>query len=206
MNEITTCPVLKKAGSPCDCILNEDGKYTHFIGCKSHGFHLRPHNCMEDTLYATFQDVLRHRIIATDPFKCLNDDKRPRAIGNLRTSIPCTLGEYYGRSDTFKQGNQADGITIYNGYLEPGIFPLITNTRPPDLNQPNSNGYQNRARAFNTFTKYCRQNKLKVEFWDVHFSQRSFNYLKRNEESKVNKYTDAWDAFNARSDEETAQP
>ena len=107
---------------------------------------------------------------------------------------------------TFKQGNQAGGITIYNGHLEPGIFPLITNTRPPNLNQPNFNSYQNRVRAFNTFTRYCRENKLKVEFWDVHFSQRSFNHLKRNEESKVNKYTDAWDAFNARSDEETAQP
>jgi len=34
MNEITTCPVLKKDGSPCDCILNQDGKYhmnTHIL-------------------------------------------------------------------------------------------------------------------------------------------------------------------------------
>jgi hypothetical protein len=118
MNEIASCPVLKKDGSPCGCRLNQDGEYTHFIGCKSHGFHLRPHNCMEDTLLATFQDALRRRIIGTDAFTCLNDDKRPRVVGNLRTSIPCTLGEYDEQSNTFKQGNQADGLTIYNGHLE----------------------------------------------------------------------------------------
>lgn len=28
----------------------------------------------------------------------------------------------------------------------------------------------------------------------------------RNEKNKVNKYTDAWNAFNARNDEDTAQP
>ena len=139
------------------------------------------------------------RIIATDAFTCLNDEKRPRAIGNLRTSIPCTLGEYDERSDTFKQGNQADGITKYNGHLEPGIFPLITNTRPPNLNQPNHNSYPNRVRAFNSFTRYCRANELKVEFWDVHFSQRSFKHLMRNEMNKAKKYTDAWEAFNARN-------
>ncbi len=68
MNKIASCPVLKRDGSPCGCRLNQDGEFTHFIGCKSHGFHLRPHNCMEDTLLATFQDALRRRIIGTDAF------------------------------------------------------------------------------------------------------------------------------------------
>ena len=176
-----------------------------YIGCKSHGFHLRPHNCMEDTLLATFQDALRRRIIGTDAFTCLNDDKRPRTTGNLRTSIPCTLGEYDDESNTFKQGNQADGLTIYNGHLEPDLFPLITNTRPPNLNQPSYNSYPNRVRAFNTFTRYCRENELKVEFWDVHFCQRSFKQLMRNETNKMKKYTDAWEMFMARNDEDTAQ-
>ena len=150
MNEISSCPVLKKIGSPCGCILNQQGEFTHFIGCKSHGFHLRPHNCMEDTLLATFQDALRRRINGTDAFTCLNDDKRPRAVGNLRTSIPCTLGEYDEQSNTFKQGNQADGSTIYNGHLEPDVFPLVTSTRPSNLNQPSYNSYPNRVRAFKT--------------------------------------------------------
>ena len=60
-----------------------------------------------------------------DAFTCINDDKRPRVVGNLRTFIPCTLGEYNGQSNTFKQGNQADGLTIYNGHLEPDMFPLV---------------------------------------------------------------------------------
>ena len=204
MNEIASCPVLKRDGSPCGCRL-QDGDYTHFIGCKSHGLHLRPHNCMEDTLLATFQDALRSRIIGTDAFTCINDDKRPRVVGNLRTSIPCTLGEYNEQSNTFKQGNQADGLTIYNGHLEPDMFPLVTSTRPPNPNQPSDNSYPNRVRAFNTFTEYCRDNELKVEFWDVHFSQRSFNQLMRNETNKKKKYRDAWETFIARNDEETAQ-
>ena len=55
------------------------------------------------------------------------------------------------------------------------------------------------------FTKYCRDNELKVEFWDVHFCQRSFKQLMRNETNKVKKYTDAWETFIARNDQDTAQ-
>ena len=55
------------------------------------------------------------------------------------------------------------------------------------------------------FARYCRDNELKVEFWDVHFSQRSLKHLMRNEMNKAQKYTDAWEAFNARNGDETAQ-
>jgi hypothetical protein len=85
------------------------------------------------------------------------------------------------------------------------MFPLVTSTRPPNPNQPSDNSYPNRVRAFNKFTKYCRDNELKVEFWDVHFCQRSFNQLMRNETNKTKKYKDAWEPFIARNDEETAQ-
>ena len=108
MNNLASCPVLKKEGTPCGCHLEDD--HTHFIGCKSHGFHLRPHYRMEDTPYATFQDALRDRINETNAFTCLNHVKRPRTIGNLCTSIPCTVGKCDKESDTFEQGNQADGM------------------------------------------------------------------------------------------------
>jgi hypothetical protein len=66
--------------------------YVHFIGCKSRGLHFYPHNCMEDTLYACYKDALRTRIIRGQAFACLNEDKRPRAIGNLVTSTPVHMG------------------------------------------------------------------------------------------------------------------
>lgn len=45
------------------------------------------------------------------------------------------MGEYDKEFDTFEQGNQADGLTVYNGYLEPDTFPIITNARHPNLSQ-----------------------------------------------------------------------
>ena len=51
----------------------------------------------------------------------------------------------------------------------------------------------------------CYKNELKVEFWDVHFCQRSFNQLMRNETNKKKKYKDARETFIARNDEDTAQ-
>jgi len=60
MDDLALCPCLKKNGEPCSRPLNG---YVHFIGCKSHGLHFYPHNRMEDTLYACYQDALRTRII-----------------------------------------------------------------------------------------------------------------------------------------------
>jgi hypothetical protein len=39
----------------------------------------------------------------------------------------------------------------------------------------------NRLRAFHTFLEYCPQYEPKVEFWDVHFSQGSYEQLQTNE-------------------------
>jgi hypothetical protein len=93
MGDLALCPCLKKNGEPCSRPLNG---YVHFIGCRSHGLHFYPHNRMEDTLYACYKDSLRTRIIRGQAFTCLNEDKRPRAIGNLVTSIPRTPGPYTG--------------------------------------------------------------------------------------------------------------
>ena len=46
------------------------------------------------TLYACYQDALRTRIIRGQAFTCLNEDKRPREIGNLVTSTPRTPVPY----------------------------------------------------------------------------------------------------------------
>ncbi len=91
MDDLALCPCLKRNGEPCSRPLNG---YVHFIGCKSHGLHFYPHNRMEDTLHACYKDALRTRIIRGQAFACLNEDKRPRATGNLVTSIPRTLGRY----------------------------------------------------------------------------------------------------------------
>ena len=89
MDDQALCPCLKRNGEPCSRPLNG---YVHFIGCKSRGLHFYPHNCMEDTLYACYKDALRTRIIRGQAFACLNEDKRPRAIGNLVTSTPVHMG------------------------------------------------------------------------------------------------------------------
>ena len=47
--------------------------------------------------------------------------------------------------------------------------------------------------------------ELKVEFWDVHFSQCSYKQLQANEKNKATKYSDAFRTFINREDEEFAQ-
>ena len=71
---------------------------------------------------------------------------------------------------SFGEGCQPNGITVYGGHLDREIFPTVTRGRVPNPNQ-NWNSIANRLRAFHTFLEYCRQYELKVEFWDVHFSQ-----------------------------------
>jgi hypothetical protein len=113
----------KRNGEPCSRPLVG---YVHLIGCKSHCLHVNPHNRIEDTLYACYQDALCTSIIQGQAFTCLNDDKRPRAIGNLCTLIPCTIGQYCDEHDEFDEGNQADVLTIYNGHLPNDLFPINT--------------------------------------------------------------------------------
>ena len=88
MNDLALCPCLKRDGSRCNSNL-ADNNFTHSIGYKSHGFHIKHHNVLEDTILGCCIDGLRSRIIRGQAGAYLNDDKRPRARGNLRVSIPC---------------------------------------------------------------------------------------------------------------------
>ena len=110
--------------------------------------------------------------------------------------------DLYDRS--FGEGYQPDGITVYGGHLDRELFPTVTRGRVPNPNQ-NWNIIANRLRAFHTFLEYCRQYELKVEFWDVHFSQGSYKQLQRNEKNKAKKYSDAFRTFIHREDDEFAQ-
>ena len=47
--------------------------------------------------------------------------------------------------------------------------------------------------------------ELKVEFWDLHFSQGSYKQLQRNEKTKAKQYSDAFRKFVRREDDECAQ-
>jgi hypothetical protein len=145
MDDLAICRCLKRNGEPCRHPLNE---YIHFIGCKSHGLHFYPHNHMKDTLHACCKDAPRARIIRGQAFACLNEDKRPRAIGNLDTSIPCTLGRYNDEHAKFDGGNQADGHTIYGGHLPRDLFPINNSAQGPDPNQTNPNSLMKRKEAF----------------------------------------------------------
>jgi hypothetical protein len=104
---------------------------------------------------------------------------------------------------SFGEGCQPDGITVYGGRLDREIFSTVTRGRVPNPSQ-NWNSLANRLRAFHTFLEYCRQYELKVEFWDVHFSQGSYKQLQRNEKNKAKKYSDAIRTFIDREDDEFA--
>ena len=55
---------------------------------------------------------------------------------------------------------------------------FVTYGRVPNPDQNwNSIDSESVAGAFHTFLGYCRQYELKVEFWDVHFSQGSYKQL-----------------------------
>jgi len=89
------------------------------------------------------------------------------------------------------EGCQPDGITVYRGRVDRGMFPIVTRGRVTNPNQ-NLNSLANRMQAFNTFLEYCCEFELKVEFWDVHFSQGSIKQLRTNEKNKSKKYSDAF--------------
>jgi hypothetical protein len=57
---------------------------------------------------------------------------------------------------SFGEGCQPDGITVYDGRLDREIFPTVTHGRVTNPNQ-NWNSIANRLRAFHTFLEYCRQ-------------------------------------------------
>ena len=103
MNELALCPCIKRNGSLCNSNL-ADNNFTHFIGCKSHGFHLKHHNVLEDSILGCCIDGLRSRIIRGQAGAYLNDDKRPRAKGNLRVNIPCTLDNLTRNTPSLPQG------------------------------------------------------------------------------------------------------
>ena len=192
MDDLALCPCLKRNGEPCSRPLNG---YVHFIGCKSHGLHFYPHNRMEDTLHACYKDALRTRIIRGQAFACLNEDKRPRATGNLVTSIPRTLGRYNDEHAKFDEGNQADGLTIYGGHLPRDLFPINNSAQGPNPNQPSPNSLEKRKEAFHALLNICDERDLHAEHWDVHFCQGSYSQLLTNERAKGQKYAKAWNEF-----------
>ena len=79
-------------------------------------------------------DGLRLRIIRGQAGAYLNDDKRPRARGNLRVNIPCTRGQFNEEHYFFAPGNQADGFILYNGHLDETLFQVIRNRLGPNTN------------------------------------------------------------------------
>ena len=129
---------------------------------------------MEDTLHACYKDALRTRIIRGQAFACLNEDKRPRATGNLVTSIPRTLERYNDEHAKFDEGNQADGLTIYGGHLPRDLFPINNSAQGPNPNQPNPNSLEKRKDAFHALLNICNERDLHAEHWDVHFCQGTY--------------------------------
>ena len=101
------------------------------------------------------------------------------------------------------EGCQPDGITVYGGRFDRDIFPIVTRGRVKPPNE-NWNSLANHVQAFHTFLDYRRRYELKVEFWDVHFSQGSFKRLHTNEKNKSKKYSDAFRTFIQREDDEFA--
>jgi hypothetical protein len=149
---------------------------------------------MEDTLYVRYKDALRTMIIRGQTFACLNDDKRPRAIGNLVTSIPRTLGQYNDEHAKFGEGNQADGLTIYGGHLPRGLIPINNSAQGPNPNL-NPNSLEERKNAFHALLNIWSERDLHAEHWDVHFCQGKYTQLQTNERTKGLKYIQAWNDF-----------
>ena len=133
----------------------------------------------------------------------MNDDKRPRARGNLRVSIPCTPGQLNEEHSFFAPGNQADGFILYNGHLDETLFQVIRNRLGPNPNH-NPNTLQNRKEAFYHLLDFCLDRNLKLEHWDVHFCQGSSKQLKTNERTKAQTYANAWEDFCQQEENESA--
>ena len=129
MNEPTLCPSIKRDGSPYNGHL---GYFTHLIGCKSH-------SALEDSIFGCSMDALRTLIILRQAGAYLNEDKRSRAVGNIRVNIPCTLTQFDEEPVFFAPGSQADGFILYNGHLNEILFQIIRNRLGPNPNHhPNT--------------------------------------------------------------------
>jgi hypothetical protein len=146
-----------------------------------------------------YQDVLCTRITRGQTFTCLNEDKRPRAIGNLVTSTPRTPGPYNAEYAKFDEWNQADGLTIYRCHLPNVMFPINNSAHGLNVNQkPNS--LENRKKQFVTLLKICHDRDLQAEHRDVHFCQGKYTQLQTNARAKGLKYAQAWNAFQGSDD------
>ena len=121
------------------------------------------------------------RIVQGQAVTCLNNDKRPRAIGNIHTSISCTLGWYNEEYDKFDEGIQAGGLSIYSGHVLQDLFPTNKITLGSNPNQ-NLISLARREETFHTFLELFHQHNLKIEHWDVRFCQGSFKQLRINEQ------------------------
>jgi hypothetical protein len=130
---------------------------------------------MEDTLYACYQNALRTRIIREQAFICLNEDKRPRPIGNLVTTTTRTQGPYNAEYAKFDEGKQADSLTIYGGHLPRDMFPINNSAQGPNVNQ-NPNSLARRKEQFIPLLNICRDWDLQAEHWDVHFCQGKYTH------------------------------
>lgn len=194
-------PLSQKEVQPSGRLLED---YTHLIGCKSHGYQFYLHKRMEDTMFACFYDALRDKITQGQAFTCLNNGKRPRAIGNLRASIPSTVRQYNAEYENFDEGSQPHGLTVYKGFLDRELFRTIRNGMVPNLNQ-NWNNFARRVEAFYTFLAYCRQYDFQIKHWDVYFCQGTFKISQIKEKSTAHKYAVAWDVFKGREDEASAE-
>jgi hypothetical protein len=183
--------------------------YTHLIECPSHGFRFFLHGKLEDALFQCFRDALRPQITQGAADVVIDDDKRKNARHNLLTSEDRDEGrginefELIVDNRSLGEGCQPDGITVYGGRVDRGMFPIVTRGRVTNPRQ-NLNSLANRVQVFHTFLDYCREFELKVEFWDVHFSQGSFKQLRRNEKNESKKYSDTFSTFIQREDEEFA--
>jgi hypothetical protein len=131
---------------------------------------------MYDTLYACYQDALRTRIIRGQASTCLNEDKRPRAIGNLVTSAPRTPGPYIAEYAKFDEGNQAGDLTIYGGHLPRDVFRINNSAQGPNANQ-NPYSLERQKEQFTALLNICLARDLQAEHWDVHFCQGKYTQL-----------------------------
>ena len=196
---LTTCPATKRNGDPCGKPLKE---YEHLIECPSHGFRFYLHSSkLEDVIYACYRDALQIELTEGKADVCKNDDKRKDNPGNLLKSIAATIGISNEETQSLVHDSQPDGVTVYGLYLDCNEFPIHKRGRAP-LPGQNVNSLERRKEALKRFLAYCRQHKLCIEFWDVHFCQGLSKNLRTNEVNKKRKYRKAFRAFIDCQDEE----
>jgi hypothetical protein len=94
--------------------------------------------------------------------------------------------------DTLGKFTQPDILLITNGTLPSEEFPITTKKNPRKLN---ANSISNRARQFRSFIDHCAKNRLKYEYFDVHFSHKDDKALENNERIKRTGYERAFDNF-----------